>query len=70
MKVNIEGVAYEFEDKTRGGFRYKIFATDLVREYCIVGAINIGNGWELATWNKDGYFKADEQSYLDLIQKS
>jgi hypothetical protein len=61
----------EFEDKTRGGHRVRIYATDGCGPSPIHGALWVKDcGWDDAKWRQNGMFRLDgETSPLDLIPK-
>ena len=67
MKVKIER-GIEFKDKTRGGYEYRIYATDHAGSWPIIGAINEGEGWWEFAWNLQGnHSSPDSPSGYDLI---
>ena len=67
MKVKIER-EIEFKDKARGGYEYRIYATDHNGAWPIFGAINEGEGWWEASWSIEGiYSSPDSPSSYDLI---
>jgi len=70
METKIEDTepGFEFENKTRGGYPCKVYSTEIIGEYCILGAINFGDGWESASWKKDGSFKSNGPTNLDLVK--
>jgi len=58
----------KFKPKTRGGYEYRIYATDGSKEYPIHGAVYLnGLGWQLQKWTHNGQHSYDVRASLDLI---
>lgn len=56
--------------QTRDGREVRIYATDHVGLFCVIGAILEPHGWRLCNWTIDGWaIGVDMKSSSDLIPK-
>lgn len=55
--------------KTAAGNPVRIYAVDGMAPYPVHGAIETGDGWEPASWTKEGAFRVNKgQSVHDLVE--
>ena len=55
--------------KTRGGYKYRVYATDGVGKFPVHGAVLMDDGWGFNTLTKDGFSSSEYQSPYDIISE-